>query len=138
MSYKINNSPIAKNLWLVLTLSLTLVFSACENDVGPLIIEPLNPETVSFSQDIQPIFDIHCTGCHDEFHQFLDLSSCCSYDQLLNSGSNAPYVIPDDPEQSRLYLHLTGDLLLMPLFGPLPDHEIELVLKWIEEGALDN
>jgi len=112
--------------------------SSCENDVGPVIIEPENPSTVSYSQDIQPIFNSYCSSCHDEFHQYLDLRSCCSYDQLLNSGFNAPYLNLDDPQQSRLYRHLNGDLLIMPLFGSLPDYEIELVLQWITEGAQNN
>ncbi len=93
---------------------------------------------VDFSSDIQPIFDVNCIGCHNEGHQKLNLESCCSHDELWTLGAGAPYVDPENPEQSKLYRHLTGDLLLMPLFGPLPDREIDLVLKWITEGALDN
>ena len=115
-----------------------LINTSCEQDSGPLIIEPPGAEPVSYSLEIQPIFNVSCAGCHDEFHQHLDLRSCCSYDQLLILGTNAPYVDPDNPAQSKLYRHLTGELLQMPLFGPLPDHEINLVLRWITEGGNDN
>jgi hypothetical protein len=112
-----------------LLIGIMLFSTACENDVGPLILNsPSGP--VSFSRDIQPIFDVNCIGCHDQFHLQLDLRSCCAYNEL--------YVAPDNPEQSKLFGHLTGDLSPMPPFGPLPDHEIDLVLQWISEGALDN
>ncbi len=110
---------------------------SCENDVGPLILDaPSGP--VSFNRDIQPIFDAGCIGCHDDSHQQLDLRNCCSYQELWSSGAGAPYVLPDNPAQSKLYRHLTGDLPLMPPFGSLPEYEVNLVLKWITEGAEDN
>ena len=125
------------NIFCCLLIGIMLFNTSCEQDVGPVIIDsPSGP--VGFSRDIQPIFDVNCIGCHDEFHQQLNLRSCCSHDELWTLGARAPYVDPENPEQSNLYRHLTGDLLLMPLFGPLPDREIDLVLKWINEGALDN
>ena len=136
ISFILNQS--VKILTLLFLVALALLGTACENDIGPLIIEPENPSTVSFKEDIQPIFNTSCNSCHDEFHQYLDLRACCAYDQLLNSGTGAPYINIEDPGASKLYRHLTGDLLIMPLFGPLPDHEINLVLRWISEGALDN
>jgi hypothetical protein len=118
-------------------MGILLLGSSCENDVGPLILDPSGGST-SFSGDIQPIFNVNCIGCHDQFHLQLDLRPCCSYEGLWTLGSGAPYVDPDNPEASKLYRHLTGDLTQMPPFGSLPDHEIDMVLKWIDEGALDN
>ena len=120
-------------MWLLGFVMLT----SCENDVGPLILDS-HSGPVSYSQNIQPIFDINCIGCHDESHQQLNLNACCSYDELWTLGTTAPYVNPDNPAQSRLYRHLTGDLALMPPFAPLSDYEINLVFQWINEGALDN
>ena len=121
--------------WIVATVFLV---SSCEQDIGPVIIQPPTSDPVSYRNEIQPIFDKECSSCHDQDHQYLDLSPCCSYDQLWTLGAGAPYLDVDNPEQSKLYRHLTGDLLQMPIFGQLPDHEIQLVLKWISEGALDN
>lgn len=109
---------------------------SCENDVGPIVLETTGP--VSFSQDIQPIFDIHCVGCHDQSHRQIDLSPCCSYQELWVTGSGAPYVDPDNPTQSNLYRHLTGELSIMPPFGALPEFEINLILRWIQQEAPDN
>ncbi len=46
------------------------------------------------------------------------------------------YVRPFDPDGSRLMHLLRGDnTLLMPPDQPLPDVEIELIERWILEGA---
>lgn len=124
-------STVITHCCLILLIGIGIVNTSCENVIGPVIIKPPTPDLVSYSLEIQPIFDISCSGCHDEFHQFLDLRPCCSNDQLWTLGTNAPYVDTNNPGQSKLYLHLTGELLLMPLFGALPEHEIDLVLQWI-------
>ena len=77
MIYLSENTRTPLILPLIAAFVLIMIVPACENDAGPLIIRPENPETISFSENIQPIFDVHCTGCHDEYHQYLDLSSCC-------------------------------------------------------------
>ena len=46
------------------------------------------------------------------------------------------YVTPFSSESSRLYHQLVGrDTDVMPPDSPLPDPEIELVARWIDEGA---
>ncbi len=46
------------------------------------------------------------------------------------------YVTPFSPETSKLYHQLVGENTdLMPPDSPLPDAEIEIVARWIEEGA---
>ena len=124
--------------WLGWIVMILILASACEQDIGPVIIDPPTVDPVSYRNEIQPIFNKECNSCHDQDHQYLDLRPCCSYDQLWSLGAGAPYLDVDNPEQSKLYRHLTGDLLQMPIFGQLPDHEIQLVLKWITEGAVDN
>lgn len=76
----------------------------------------------------------------------LDLSTPASaYSYLLGRACEAPanpqdapgnYVFPYQPERSRLLYLLRGDrTTIMPPDTPLPDSEIELVERWILEGA---
>jgi hypothetical protein len=44
-------------------------------------------------------------------------------------------VNPADPESSLLYTVLTRKIQRMPYDSPLPDKDIALILKWIEDGA---
>ncbi|MFQ6615922.1 MAG: choice-of-anchor D domain-containing protein [Fidelibacterota bacterium] len=106
--------------------------------------------TVSFSQDVQPIFTTNCalTGCHVSDHETgLDLREGQSYALLVNvtSAGYAPTlrVKPFDPEDSVLWHKVAGtggqwgDR--MPLGeGPLAEQDTTSIRTWIEEGAQEN
>lgn len=118
---------------------LVLLFSGCRKDSGPVIIPPPVVPPVSFSQDIQPIFDVACISCHNEWHASLNLQDSVSWRELWTTGANAPYVDTLNPLQSILHLRLTGaQLPAMPPSTPLTQAEIDLIDKWMEEGARDN
>ncbi len=93
--------------------------------------------TVSFSDDVMPVFESDCIICHGNFGGW----DASSYTTVLGTGDHAPVIIPGDPENSLLAqkmigTHSTG--AIMPPAGLLPEHEIQIILDWIEEGALDN
>ena len=97
------------------------------------VIPPPNPEdTISFSQEIAPIFSEQgCTGCHNTGGQAPDLTADNAYNSIMSMN----LVDTDDPVASKIYYY------------PLPDGnhyakytstQATLVLAWIEQGALDN
>jgi hypothetical protein len=47
-----------------------------------------------------------------------------------------PYVTPGDPNSALLFLLEGRERDRMPPDGPLPVADIELIRRWIEEGAL--
>lgn len=114
--------------------------ASCSKDEGPLIIiDPTVPiDSVKFGSQIQPIFDNHCTSCHNVTHNKLNLETCCSYDQIFLTGFSAPYVNTSNPTSSLLHTYLLGVPMLMPPMGAISDPEIELVRLWIEQGAVNN
>lgn len=128
-----------KHLTFFLAVALML---ACTKDKGPFNTAEevlLSPEdTVSYVVHVQPIFDVSCTNCHNATHAKLDLLPAVSYNQLLYTGFSAPYVDTSNAPQSKLYKHLTGVLSIMPPQGAIATSQQELILKWIEQGALDN
>jgi mono/diheme cytochrome c family protein len=107
---------------------------------------PGAPETtVSFADDVQPIFDTNCVGCHgDGGNAGLDLRSGPSYTNLVQipaTESALNRVERDEPLQSWLYLKMTGQQNVgteMPPGGPLDATVTDVVRTWIEEGAQDN
>ena len=118
---------------------MSLTFVSCKKDIGPLYVAPSVIPPVSFRNDVQPIFNSSCISCHNAAHQYLQLDSCCSYYELLFTGANAPYVDTANPSQSLIIKRMTGEIgPTMPLSGALPQSEIDLVLRWIEEGAENN
>ncbi|HNQ13719.1 MAG TPA: hypothetical protein PKH65_06005 [Bacteroidia bacterium] len=114
----------------------------CTKDSGPYIILPQDSSfvAISFSNDIQPLFDNKCVSCHDANHPFLDLSSGQAYNELMTSGANAPYVDVNDVENSHLIERLIGtEWPIMPPAPPFVDNDgIDTVRMWISQGALNN
>lgn len=103
------------------------------------------PTDVSYSEDIQPIFNSSCGGanCHiDEQTSGVELTT---YNDVMNSvGDQYGESIVDagNPGSSPLVDKITpnpthGDQ--MPLGGdPLSDDQVDLIRGWINEGAKDN
>ncbi len=51
------------------------------------------------------------------------------------SGAATRLVNPDEPETSLLYTVLIRKIRRMPYDAPLPDKDIELIRRWIEQKA---
>lgn len=122
-------------------IALTLLILSCNKDEGPFYTATsVLPDTVlvSYSKDIQLIFNSNCVSCHSELHAKLNLKSCCSYEQLFESGFSASYIDTITPQNSRLYKHITGVLSVMPPSGKLPDEQINKILNWIDQGGKNN
>ena len=131
-----------KKLYLSLLILSTLVLYNCSKDKGPVDTDQ-STENVSFTNDVQPIFDQYCTSCHPNSGN-LDLTPGNSYAQLVNinaSAYSAKRVIPGDAENSVLYKKIDGSGTFgsnMPLGGNLSAGQISIIKKWIEEGAQNN
>ena len=99
---------------------------------------------VSFAGQIQPIFNASCVGCHGGTAG-LFLAAGQSYGSLVNvaAGTGAcagiPRVAPGNSAGSALYRRVSGTCSQrMPLGGTLAAAEIELIRRWIDEGAANN
>ncbi len=91
--------------------------------------------TVRFARDVAPIFEQECAQCHGEKQQLSDLD-LGSREALLKGGKRGPAIVPGDAAKSRLYRHLTGlETPVMPFGKSLPKEQIEIVARWINEGA---
>jgi len=121
---------------LVVTL---LVFQSCY-DAATVVVDngPAITKTVSFKTDIVPIFNKSCSvaGCHNSGGRAPDLSADKAYNSLLNGK----YLDTGSPDQSSLYLFLTGKKTpQMPLGASSNPSSInQLVLAWIQQGAKNN
>ena len=112
---------------------------------------------VSFSSDIQPIFDNRCTRCHNPqlFRGAQDLTAGNSYVNLVNHPTSpgcmaqvpgSVRVVPCDPAASMLWRKTLPDPsrcgVPMPFGSPglgviAPD-EFALIQAWICQGARNN
>lgn len=119
---------------MVLTLSL-MATSCYYDEMPPEPVLPL-PETVSYSKDVQPLWDQDCISCHKPGTTAPDLTTANSYSALM---TNNKYVIPGNVSGSKLHKSLVADgASIMPTEGKWSDSKIALVDKWINDGALNN
>jgi mono/diheme cytochrome c family protein len=96
------------------------------------------PRAVDFGRDIQPIFAKRCFACHgpDKGEGGLRLNRRETALAELDSGEHA--VVPGKPDASELLRRITAadESERMPPEGkPLAAEQIELVRRWIAEGA---
>lgn len=105
-------------------------------------VEILNGEEIDYSREIRPLLARKCYACHgpDAQESGLALHERERVFQELDSGEVA--VRAGKPDQSSLIARIrdTDDDLRMPPSGhdPLKPQEIELLERWIEQGAKFN
>src|SRR5947207_9946237 len=92
-------------------------------------------EPVSFYRQISPILARQGVGCHQGPSRQADLS-LASYKDVQTGGRKGS-VLAATPEKSLLISYLTGESKPQMPFGgkPLPDDQIDLIRRWIREGA---
>lgn len=108
---------------------------------------------VSFSEDIQPILEASCIQCHDQQAEGEAVSglSLKTYDDLLQGTQYGKVVVPGSAMSSALYLTVAGKTapeIRMPPHNEesfatgkgemLSARQIELIERWINEGAPNN
>jgi mono/diheme cytochrome c family protein len=97
---------------------------------------PQENRSGNFASDIRPILAARCYPCHGpELQQNgLRLDSLAA---ILKGSANGSVVIPGDSEKSPLVRRILGlDRPQMPHGGPpLSADDVELIRKWIDQGA---
>ncbi len=103
------------------------------------IVAPKPGEEVDFAAHVQPIFERACYRCHDERKRKGGLR-LDKKKYFLQGGDGGPSVVPGKPIASKLFqlVSLPKDHEdYMPSKGkPLQDAEVEIIGKWIEQGAV--
>jgi hypothetical protein len=93
---------------------------------------------VDFVAQIKPLLESRCINCHHSGALFGDLSFE-SRALAMQPRKRGPVISPGKPSASHLYIALTlpdPDNKAMPPTGHrIPSPEVELVKRWIKEGA---
>jgi hypothetical protein len=99
---------------------------------------------VSFSREIMPILSQNCLHCHTDGAEGYIASglSMESYDQLMKGTRFGPVIQPGQSYASTLQIlveHKADQTLNMPKDNTkLKSAQIELIGKWINQGAKNN
>ncbi|MCM8530161.1 MAG: PSD1 and planctomycete cytochrome C domain-containing protein [Lentisphaeraceae bacterium] len=105
-------------------------------------------EKVNFSEQIRPLFNRNCTGCHGGVKEAGGLSLLYK-ESAYGKTDHGIGIVPGKPEESMIYKVITNPpevfdkkkgkmhrLELMPMEkDPLTKEDVALIKRWIEEGA---
>jgi hypothetical protein len=111
---------------------------------SPTVVVPTTPPTeasaqtvtISFVNDVMPILRSRCWNCHggDRTEEGLNL---ITYDNLMAGSENGPVIVPGDADNSLLAEQVVSQE--MPKRGPkLTPLQVQIILDWINQGALNN
>lgn len=103
---------------------------------------PVSQDTVSFANDILPIFQNRCAKCHgapdeDGEPRLESGLNLIEYDKVIAGSEWGTVVEAGDPANSFL-LDMIVDQTMPEEGDPVPEDEIALIRAWIEAGAPNN
>ena len=98
----------------------------------------LQAEPIDFVHQVRPIFEKHCYSCHGAEKQKGGLRLDVRSAALKGGEEHAPNILPGNPKQSSLLTAVAGideDLKMPPKGERLSALEVEMISRWIQEGA---
>lgn len=143
----LNRGNTFVSVLLVSLLFAAISISSCKSQkASPYIVPACNlPDTVSFKNDVEPIFEMSCNqpSCHaggsvseSNFgsHGKVNLEPAYAYSSLFSHH----LIDTLNPTQSQLYQRLVSTSSPMPPGIYLDNCNIKTILVWIEQGAKNN
>jgi mono/diheme cytochrome c family protein len=132
---------------LIMSVFVIALITSCKHHIpgitdngesNPPATSTCSPDTVYFQQQVLPVLVSNCAmiGCHDNAsHQ--EGIVLTSYSGIMSAGIRA-----GNPYSSRIYKKIIepnpGDRMPPPPRNPLTQAQIDLINKWITQGARNN
>lgn len=126
-----------RRLGTVLSVYISIAVAlGAEDSKKSAIADPNAP--VSFAKQVLPILQRKCQGCHQPAKAKGKLV-LTSYDGLKTGGDSGAGFESGKPDESSIVENVSGSKPLMPPMGePLTSAEVDLVRRWIAQGAKDD
>ena len=108
-----------------------------QNRATPEVATPTGKETVSFGLQVAPILLENCAQCHIDTNNVRGNLNMGTFRLLLRGGDSGSPLTPGSSMDSLIMQRLTAanGANVMPPSGKLDDQKIEMVRRWIDEGA---
>lgn len=94
---------------------------------------------VNFYKEVMPILEANCYSCHQGSKTKGDLKLDSLAEALKGGESDGPAVVPGKHEKSSLFARITTtdeDYIMPPKGHPLKADQIDVIKRWINEGAV--
>ncbi|HYL35843.1 MAG TPA: DUF1553 domain-containing protein [Bryobacteraceae bacterium] len=112
--------------------------------LAPSVRPAASPDHVEFNRDIRPILSDKCYTCHgpDTTNRKTKLRFDIENGARIDLAGGRKVIVAKHPEQSEIFRRISSDnqaIRMPPAYlgrDRLSDHEIELIRRWIEQGAV--
>jgi len=131
-------------LGIIVGIAVAAVGLASYEAAGQGAKRPRQAPTVSFKEDVLPIFKGRCVDCHTPGGKGFEASGLdlSNYAGVMKGTKFGPMIIAGDPEASSLMALLDWRVapeIRMPHgTKKLSTCDRDAIRRWIDEGALDN
>lgn len=127
--------------WCLSLLALVLSFAVSQASSAADVLPDEPP--VSYQSEILPLLRTKCFGCHQGAKQLGEYRMTEFNDLIRGGESGTPAVVPGNSTASYLFTQIVsadGVRAEMPKApqSPLEEREIELIRRWIDEGAIND
>ncbi|MFN0199400.1 MAG: PSD1 and planctomycete cytochrome C domain-containing protein [Planctomycetaceae bacterium] len=92
-------------------------------------------QPLSYERDIRPLLKTHCFDCHGEQEELRGDLDLRLRRFIVKGGATGPAIVPGQPEQSLMFQRIQAGEM-PPGAKKVPGHELELIGRWIAEGAV--
>lgn len=102
------------------------------------IYENNKSQKIDYSTQVKPILNKYCISCHGGVKKIGNFSLLFRTDALAKTKSGKPAIIPFHPEKSDFIARLTHsdpDERMPYRANPLKKEEVEILTRWVKEGA---
>ncbi|SMO78868.1 DUF1553 domain-containing protein [Fodinibius sediminis] len=123
--------PSDQKYGIYLFLGLAVLCSGIYTFVGP-------EEQVDYNRDIKPIFNKNCITCHGGVKKSGEFSLLFQEEAYSKNESGKRAIIPGNPGESEMIRRITHhdpEVRMPPEGDPLPEKQVALLNRWIEQGA---
>lgn len=106
--------------------------------LGLFLVSCQQERQISYNKDIRPILNQNCLTCHGGIRQLGEFSLLFEEDVYLPTESGKPPIVPGNRKKSELFQrisHHDPDYRMPQEADPLTKEQIELIGKWIDQGA---
>ncbi|NNJ26346.1 PSD1 and planctomycete cytochrome C domain-containing protein [Alienimonas chondri] len=117
---------------------LFVAFAPPANAAAPANDGPA-AEVVDFVRDVEPILEARCYDCHGEWVQESKLRLDSRVGMLKGGNTGSAVLKPGNVKGSYLLdvvRHLDPGMEMPPESDKIPDEEIAVLVKWVEQGAV--
>lgn len=84
---------------------------------------------------VLPLLEARCFQCHRDAKEVKGGLHMGSRSSLVRGGDSGPAIVPGKPDESLLVEAIRYESLEMPPRSKMPAQEIDILVRWIREGA---